>query len=135
MCPSQTFSHVTQVQKSLGHLSAIYCIVFDRTGNLTITVRCTCCKYFQKSPNYFILQGADDKLIKIWSNISGRLLATLRGHSSEVSDLAVSFDNRLLASGSCDRTVRVWSLKTTGTLAVLSAHSGMITSVEVRFAA
>ena len=77
------------------------------------------------------LQGADDSLIKIWNCNSGRLFATLRGHSGEVSDLAVSFDNRLLASGSCDRTVRVWSLKTTATIAVLPSHSGMITSVEV----
>ena len=78
-------------------------------------------------------QGADDSLIKIWSSYSGRLMATLRGHSAEISDMAVSHDNRLLASGSCDKSVRIWNLKTTAPVAVLHGHSGMITSIEVIF--
>ena len=41
LCPPQTFSRVTQVQKALGHLSAVYCIVFDRTGDHVITVHLT----------------------------------------------------------------------------------------------
>ena len=60
-----------------------------------------------------------------------RLLATLRGHSAEITDMAVSFENTLLASGSCDKVVRVWCLKTRAPTAVLLAHSSMITSVQV----
>jgi WD40 repeat protein len=59
------------------------------------------------------LQGADDLLVKIWSVVTGRLLATLRGASAEIADLAVSCDNTLLAAGSCDKIVRVWCLRTT----------------------
>lgn len=58
-------------------------------------------------------QGADDLLVKIWSALTGRLLATLRGASAEIADLAVSNDNTLLAAGSCDKIVRVWCLRTT----------------------
>jgi len=48
-------------------------------------------------------KGADDCLVKIWSALDGRLLATLRGHSGEVSDIAISHNNTLIASGSTDK--------------------------------
>ena len=63
--------------------------------------------------------------------MSGRLFATLRGFAAEITDIAVSFDNKLLACGSCDKTVRVWNLKTTGPVAILHGHSGTITSIQV----
>ena len=49
------------------------------------------------------LQGADDNLVKLWSSYDGRLLATLRGHSGEISDLAINRENTLIAAGSCDK--------------------------------
>ena len=54
------------------------------------------------------VQGADDDLLKVWSSGSGQLLATLRGHSAEVTDISLSFDNTMIASGSLDKSVRVW---------------------------
>jgi WD40 repeat protein len=42
-------------KRVLGHLSAVYCVCFDRTGR-------------------YILTGADDNLIKIWNSFDGRLL-------------------------------------------------------------
>jgi len=95
----------------LGHLSAVYCVLFDRTGR-------------------YIITGADDLLVKIWDTNSGRLLATLRGASMEITDLDINPENTLLAAGSLDRIVRVWCLQTTAPIAVLTAHSGMITSVR-----
>ena len=50
-----------------------------------------------------LIQGADDNLVKIWSSCDGRLLATLRGHSAEISDITVNCENTLLAAGSCDK--------------------------------
>lgn len=50
-------------------------------------------------------------LVKIWSVIDGRLVATLRGASAEISDLALDQENTLLAAGSCDKIIRVWSLQ------------------------
>lgn len=44
--------------------------------------------------------------MKIWSSEDGRLLATLRGHQAEISDIAVNYENNLVAAGSCDK---VWS--------------------------
>lgn len=58
------------------------------------------------------LQGADDLLVKVWSAIDGRLLTTLRGASSEISDITINVENTLLAAGSIDRLIRVWCLQT-----------------------
>lgn len=70
--------------------------------------------------------------MKIWATDNGRLLSTLRGHSAEISDMAVSYENTLLAAGSCDKVVRVWCLRTCAPVAVLLGHSASITSIQVR---
>ncbi|CAH1798894.1 unnamed protein product [Owenia fusiformis] len=108
---STLFNKLTMHKRSLGHLSAVYCVAYDRTGK-------------------YIFTGADDHLVKIWSALDGRLLATLRGHAAEITDMTVNFENTLLASGSCDKCIRVWCLKTTAPIAVLQGHTSMITSIQ-----
>ncbi|XP_014221198.1 bromodomain and WD repeat-containing protein 3 isoform X1 [Trichogramma pretiosum] len=109
--PTSIYSKIQKYRHTLGHLSAVYCVLYDRTGKYVIT-------------------GADDLLVKVWSAIDGRLLATFRGASSEIMDIAVNFDNTLLAAGSLDRILRIWCFQTMSPVAVLSGHSGMITSVN-----
>ena len=82
-------------------------------------------------PTVIFVKGADDNLVKIWSVITGRLLVTIRGHASEITDITISYDNRFVAAGSCDKCVRVWCTTTTAPIAVLQSHTGMITSVQV----
>lgn len=105
------YTKLSMHRRILGHLSAVYCVLFDRSGECIIT-------------------GADDSLVKIWSSEDGRLLATLRGHQAEISDIAVNYENNLIASGSCDKVIRVWSLTSTQPIAVLQGHTGMITSLQ-----
>jgi WD40 repeat protein len=62
--------------------------------------------------NLLCSKGSDDPLIKVWSIHSGQLLATLRGHEGDITDLAISMDNSMLISGSNDNHVRVWDLNT-----------------------
>ncbi|XP_053693465.1 PH-interacting protein [Sabethes cyaneus] len=109
--PTSFYSKQTLQRQTLGHLSAVYCVLFDRTGKYVIT-------------------GADDLLVKLWSAIDGRLLATFRGASAEITDIAINLDNTMLAAGSLDRILRVWDLQFGGPIAVLSGHTGMITSVN-----
>uniref|UniRef100_A0A8C9VKR5 Bromodomain and WD repeat domain containing 1 n=1 Tax=Scleropages formosus TaxID=113540 RepID=A0A8C9VKR5_SCLFO len=111
MNPVSNYEHTKMHKRILGHLSAVYCIAFDRTGLRIFT-------------------GSDDCLVKIWSSFDGRLHSTLRGHSAEISDMAVNFENTLIAAGSCDRTIRVWCLRTCAPVAVLQGHSGSITSLQ-----
>ena len=109
--PTSFYSKQTLLRRTLGHLSAAYCVLFDRTGN-------------------YIITGADDLLVKLWSAIDGRLITTFRGASAEITDIAVSLDNSMLAAGSLDRILRVWDLQSGSPIAVLSGHTGMITSVN-----
>ncbi|KAL1510019.1 hypothetical protein ABEB36_004677 [Hypothenemus hampei] len=101
-----------QMQRcTIGHLSAVYCLLFDHSGRYVIT-------------------GADDLLIKLWSIYTGRLIAVFRGASLEITDIAIDSENCLLAAGSIDRILRVWNLQTGAPIAVLTGHTGMITSVN-----
>lgn len=97
-------------RRYIGHLAQIFCVTFDRTDE-------------------YILTGADDSLVKIWSANDGRLLATLRGHSGHITDFSVNFENTLLATASEDKQIRIWNLKTTAPIAILSGHAAQITSV------
>ena len=99
------------LRRTFGHLSSIYCLIFDRSGQLVIT-------------------GADDMLVKVWSFIDARLIHTFRGASAEISDLAVSPDNKLIAAGSCDKVIRVWELHTGSPVAVLTKHTGIVTAIN-----
>lgn len=97
-----------------GHQSVVYCTACDRAATLAVT-------------------GADDMLVKIWSLMYGQLVASCTGHTGEITDLAVSCDDSLLASGSMDSTVRVWSLKAgeVGRLvALLPEHTQPISTVR-----
>ncbi|XP_028825190.1 PH-interacting protein isoform X3 [Denticeps clupeoides] len=111
LVPTVVYQHMKMHKRILGHLSSVYCVTFDRTGRRIFT-------------------GSDDCLVKIWATDVGRLLATLRGHAAEISDMAVSYENTLLAAGSCDKMIRVWCLQTCTPLAVLEGHGASITSLQ-----
>ena len=72
---TQLAKNMKLLRRTFGHLSSVYCLIFDRSGKLVLT-------------------GADDMLVKCWSFNDGRLIHTFRGASSEISDLAVSLDNK-----------------------------------------
>lgn len=109
--PKAIYANIQLQRRTLGHLSAVYCVLFDRTGQ-------------------YIITGADDLLVKLWSAADGRLLFTFRGASAEITDIAVNLENTLLAAGSLDHILRVWDLQTASPVAVLCCHTGMITSVN-----
>ncbi|XP_048361765.1 PH-interacting protein [Sphaerodactylus townsendi] len=111
LIPTAVYQHMKMHKRILGHLSSVYCVTFDRTGRRIFT-------------------GSDDCLVKIWATDDGRLLATLRGHAAEISDMAVNYENTMIAAGSCDKMIRVWCLRTCAPLAVLQGHSASITSLQ-----
>lgn len=58
--------------------------------------------------------GIDGKVtspVQLWSTETGLLRQTCRGHDGEVTDLAVSLDDSMVASSCTDWTIRCWSLK------------------------
>ena len=58
------------------------------------------------------------------------LVYSLRGHSKEITDIAISSDNSLLASASEDGDVRIWGVKKGHPVAILRAHEGGVTMVS-----
>lgn len=97
-----------------GHANAAYCVVFDKTGDRIIT-------------------ASDDRLVKIWSSRTALLLCSCRGHMQEISDLAVSVDNKVVASASVDGMIRLWNLQSGDELGypigVLRGHRSLVSSI------
>lgn len=58
----------------------------------------------------FIITGADDGIIKVWSKENLVLQASLHGHMDVIIDIAISKCNRYMASGSKDGTLIIWDL-------------------------
>lgn len=67
-----------------------------------------CVSYFAGGDRPFLISGGDDYMVKIWDYQAKSCIATLEGHSSNVS--AVLFHPRLpiILSGSEDGTLRIW---------------------------
>ena len=53
---------------------------------------------------------------------------TLEGHSDDITSIAISADNKILASGSKDKTLKLWAL-TTGKLISTINHPEKIQAV------
>ena len=65
------------------------------------------------------------------TRLGGRLLQTLRGHTSYVNAFEVSRDGRRVISGSGDGTLRIWDVETGAQLEVLRGHTREIVAVAV----
>ncbi len=73
-----------------------------------------------------------EQRISVWDtrdfpeNVNIREVLSLLGHSELVETLALSPDERLLASGSRDRKIKIWDMKTGLELVVLAGHGARI---------
>jgi WD40 repeat protein len=99
-----------EVFPQIGHLGQVFSIAFSPDGRLAIS-------------------GSDDKKIKIWDVVTGRLIWTLLGHSRQVVSVVFSPDGRLALSGSDDKTARLWNVATGQVMHILQGHSAMVSSV------
>jgi GTPase SAR1 family protein len=72
------------------------------------------------SDQMFAVSGAADKTIKIWNLAAASCVASLEGHQGAVFSLALSPDDRIIAStGFQDETVRLWDLSSGDCLQVI----------------
>nr|GEU54066.1 PH-interacting protein [Tanacetum cinerariifolium] len=108
--PSTVVQKMENLKRLRGHRNAVYCAIFDRLGRYVIT-------------------GSDDRLVKIWSMETAYCLASCRGHEGDITDLAVSFNNALVASASNDCIIRVWRIADGLPISVLRGHTGAVTAI------
>src|SRR5258707_9377264 len=60
----------------------------------------------------YLVTASDDGIVKVWDAPTGRDLRTYRGHKDKVSTVAVSSDNKTVASAGSERTGRLSDLTT-----------------------
>jgi WD40 repeat protein len=80
---------------------------------------------------WLVASGSLDGTVKLWDTATGRLLATLRGHTGVVNRVEVSSAGRLVASGGGDGTVRLWEAPSGRLLATLQGHAAGVWGVAL----
>jgi WD40 repeat protein/serine/threonine protein kinase len=68
--------------------------------------------------------GPEGNNLRLWLTGSGKLIATMPGHTNMVNSLAFSPDGKRLVSAGYDQTGRLWDGETGQKIAVLRGHTG-----------
>lgn len=68
--------------------------------------------YYPAADKPYILTTSDDKTVKIWDYTTKALIATLEGHTSNVSFACYHPELPIIISGSEDGTVKIWHANT-----------------------
>ncbi|KAG2750529.1 WD40 repeat-like protein [Suillus brevipes Sb2] len=69
--------------------------------------------------------------IKIWDAKTGKLVATLKGHTDQVWCLAWTKDGKTLISGSSDCSIRTWNTTKWKQTAVLDEHTSPVYAIAI----
>ncbi|KAG8965671.1 hypothetical protein FRC03_000306 [Tulasnella sp. 419] len=77
-----------------------------------------------------VVIGLDDYTARLFALGSGSCITTYEGHSNYVMGVALSPNNRLLASGGYDRTMRIWDTKTGFMKSILEGHTYIVYAVS-----
>jgi len=70
--------------------------------------------------SHWIATGDEEGLVRLWELATGRLVSTLRGHTSTILATVFSSDGRWLATSSEDKSIRLWETATSAEVALLA---------------
>lgn len=93
-------------------------------GHMTSVVTCL------QSADDYIITGADDKMIRVYSTKMKKFLLELGGHEGGVWALKYDRDG-ILVSGSTDRSVRIWDIKRGCCLYVFKGHTSTVRCLDI----
>ncbi|XP_065682907.1 F-box-like/WD repeat-containing protein TBL1XR1 isoform X1 [Hydra vulgaris] len=94
----------------LGHKDVVNCVQWDPTSSLLATC-------------------ADDKSVKLWSMKQDDAVASLSGHTKEVT-LVKWASSRLLGSASYDQSIRIWNVESLTCLYEFNRHYEPVNSIS-----
>ncbi|KAH0562022.1 hypothetical protein GP486_003276 [Trichoglossum hirsutum] len=69
-------------------------------------------EYYPQSDKPYLLTTSDDKTVKIWDYTTKSLIATLEGHTNNVSFACYHPELPVIISGSEDGTIKIWHANT-----------------------
>jgi WD40 repeat protein len=81
------------------------------------------------SGKQLLISGSNDKTIKVWNLEAGSEGFTFRGHTDQVTYVAVTPSGQKLISASKDKTIKVWSLTTGVELNTLIGHTEKVNAL------
>ena len=58
------------------------------------------------------MSGGNDRTVRLWNPRSGQQIASFTGHSYEVLDVSISFDNARFSSCGKEKTILLWDVET-----------------------
>ncbi len=79
---------------------------------------------------FLTLETFPSNTFHLWETISGKPVATFRGHTNQFKALAFSPDNSRIASAAMDQTARLWDATTGKISATLREHKGWVNDVK-----
>jgi WD40 repeat protein len=79
------------------------------------------------SPPLLITLNYNDRTGRVWDVATGRQIAVLKGHTEQISDVALAADGRVAATASYDRTVKLWDVASGRELRTLTEHDKVLT--------
>jgi WD40 repeat protein len=75
--------------------------------------------------------SAPEQTLVVWDLETGAQLRTLRGHTDDVTTIALTPDGDLLVTGSADTTIKVWDLNAGKELLTLRGHTRQVTGLAI----
>lgn len=82
------------------------------------------------SANTMYLASGDQKgKICIWETTTGKRVREIQAHTSDISHLAFTLDNRNIASGSFDETIKLFAIESGECIHHLHGHQGAVTAI------
>jgi hypothetical protein len=76
-------------------------------------------------------KASNECSIQIWDAKTGKLVATLKGHTDAVRCLAWTKDGKTLISGSYDYSIRTWNTTKWEQVAILDEHTSLVLALAI----